>query len=45
MYSDGRDAHPLLGDYFIWFVSMIFLYMLLANCLKKAYVRHYGDLL
>jgi Mg2+-importing ATPase len=37
--------YPLPGEYFIWLVSMIFLYMLLATCLKKAYVRHYGDLL
>jgi hypothetical protein len=44
-YSDGRSAHPLPGEYFIWLVSTIFLYMLLATCLKKAYVRYYGDLL
>jgi len=37
--------YPLPGEYFIWLVGTIFLYMLLATCLKKAYVRHYGDLL
>ena len=37
--------YPLPGEYFIWLVSMILLYMMLATCLKKAYVRHYGDLL
>jgi Mg2+-importing ATPase len=37
--------YPLPGEYFTWLVGTIFLYMLLATCLKKAYVRHYGDLL
>jgi Mg2+-importing ATPase len=36
---------PLPGEYFIWLIGTIILYMLLATCLKKAYVRHYGDLL
>jgi magnesium-transporting ATPase (P-type) len=39
----GVGMKVLTGEYFIWLVSMIFLYMLLATCLKKAYVRHYGD--
>jgi len=35
----------LPGEYFVWLVGTIILYMLLATCLKKAYVRHYGELL
>lgn len=36
---------PLPGEYFWWLAGMIILYMALATCLKKAYVRHYGELL
>jgi Mg2+-importing ATPase len=36
---------PLPSEYFAWLSATILLYMLLATCLKKAYVRHYGDLL
>jgi Mg2+-importing ATPase len=45
--SFGRrlDLVPLPAEYFIWLVATIFLYMLLATCLKKAYVKHYGELL
>ncbi|WP_461256084.1 magnesium-translocating P-type ATPase [Treponema sp. R80B11-R83G3] len=39
------DLVPLPGEYFIWLVATILLYMLLATCLKKAYVKHYGELL
>jgi Mg2+-importing ATPase len=35
----------LPGEYFIWLVVTIILYMALATCLKKAYVKHYGELL
>lgn len=31
--------------YFVYLVVTIFLYMVLATVLKKAYVRHYGELL
>jgi len=37
--------YPFPGEYFIWLTGMILLYMMLATCLKKAYVRHYGELL
>ncbi len=36
---------PLPASYFAYLAPCIFLYMLLATCLKKAYVRHYGELL
>jgi len=39
----GLCALP--GEYFAWLVGTIVLYMLLATCLKKAYVKHYGELL
>jgi len=45
--SFGRrlDLVPLPGEYFIWLVATILLYMLLATCMKRAYVKHYGHLL
>ncbi len=36
---------PMPASYFAYLIPCIFLYMLLATCLKKAYVRHYGELL
>jgi len=39
----GLVALP--GEYFPWLIGTILLYMCLATCLKKAYVRHYGELL
>ena len=36
---------PLPGTYFVYLIPCILLYMLLATVLKKAYVRHYGELL
>ncbi len=35
----------LPASYFLFLIPCILLYMLLATCLKKAYVRHYGELL
>ncbi|MDO4505683.1 MAG: HAD-IC family P-type ATPase [Spirochaetales bacterium] len=39
----GFAALP--ASYFAYLVSCILLYMMLATSLKKAYVRHYGELL
>ena len=39
----GFTALP--GAYFAYLIPCILLYMLLATSLKKAYVRHYGELL
>ena len=36
---------PLPGEYFWWLAGTILLYMALATIMKKAYVRHYGELL
>ncbi|WP_068780450.1 hypothetical protein [Paenibacillus sp. GM2] len=36
---------PLPAAYFAYLIPCIILYMVLAISLKKAYVRHYGDLL
>lgn len=36
---------PLPGAYFAYLIPCILLYMALATSLKKAYVRHYGELL
>ncbi len=36
---------PLPSSYFAYLAPCILLYMMLATCLKKAYVRHYGELL
>jgi len=36
---------PLPPVYFVWLVGTIILYMGLATLLKKAFVRHYGELL
>jgi Mg2+-importing ATPase len=36
---------PLPPVYFGWLALTIFLYMALATCLKKAFIRHYGELL
>ncbi|HMM06920.1 MAG TPA: magnesium-translocating P-type ATPase [Clostridiales bacterium] len=36
---------PLPAAYFAYLIPCIILYMALATSLKKAYVRHYGDLL
>ncbi len=43
----GRDLGfiPLPSAYFAYLIPCIVLYMVLATSLKKAYVRHYGDLL
>ena len=35
----------LPAQYFLYLVPCIVLYMLLATSIKKAYVRHYGQLL
>ena len=35
----------LPASYFAYLIPCILLYMVLATSLKKAYVRHYGDLL
>ena len=35
----------LPGAYFAYLIPCILLYMALATSLKKAYVRHYGELL
>ena len=39
----GFAALPL--SYFAYLLPCILLYMALATSLKKAYVRHYGELL
>lgn len=39
----GFVALPM--SYFVYLIPCILLYMLLATSLKKAYVRHYGELL
>lgn len=39
----GLGALP--GEYFLFLIPCILLYMLLATSLKKAYVRRYGELL
>lgn len=36
---------PLPPAYFLFLIPCIFAYMILATSLKKAYVRHYGELL
>ncbi|BBB92459.1 MAG TPA: magnesium-translocating P-type ATPase [Methylomusa anaerophila] len=36
---------PLPASYFVYLIPCIALYMVLATSLKKAYIRHYGDLL
>ena len=36
---------PLPMSYFVYLIPCILLYMILATSLKKAYVRHYGELL
>lgn len=36
---------PMPGSYFLYLIPCILLYMMLATSLKKAYVRHYGELL
>ncbi len=43
----GRDLGflPLPSAYFAYLIPCIILYMALATSIKKAYVRHYGDLL
>ncbi len=33
------------GWYFLYLVPCVILYLLLAQCVKRAYVRHYGELL
>lgn len=35
----------LPAAYFAYLIPCILLYMILATSLKKAYVRHYGELL
>ncbi|MDO5849033.1 MAG: magnesium-translocating P-type ATPase [Methanobrevibacter sp.] len=39
----GMTALPM--SYFIYLIPCILLYMLLATSLKKAFIRHYGELL
>lgn len=39
----GLIALPM--SYFAYLIPCILLYMILATSLKKAYVRHYGELL
>ena len=39
----GFEALP--ASYFAYLVPCILLYMMLATSLKKAYVRHFGELL
>lgn len=39
----GFEALPV--EYFVYMIPCILLYMLLATSLKKAYIRHYGELL
>ncbi|MCD7740083.1 MAG: magnesium-translocating P-type ATPase [Candidatus Gastranaerophilales bacterium] len=34
-----------MASFFVYLLPFMFLYMLLATSLKKAYVKHYGDLL
>ena len=41
--SIGLTALP--GEYFWYLAGTSILYMVLATILKKAYVRHYGELL
>jgi len=36
---------PLPAAYFAYLIPCILLYMALATSLKKAYARHYGELL
>ncbi len=36
---------PMMPSYFLYLIPCILLYMVLATSLKKAYVKHYGDLL
>ena len=36
---------PLPAMYFAYLIPCILLYMALATSIKKAYVRHYGELL
>ena len=36
---------PLPAGYFAYLIPCILLYMMLATSMKKAYVRHYGELL
>lgn len=36
---------PLPLEYFIYLIPCILLYMILATSIKKAYMRHYGELL
>ena len=41
--DDCEMALPV--QYFAYLIPCILLYMLLATSLKKAYIRHYGELL
>lgn len=43
--GDALGFAALPGSYFAYLIPCILLYMLLATSLKKAYVRHYGELL
>ncbi|MCD7709703.1 MAG: cation transporting ATPase C-terminal domain-containing protein, partial [Clostridiales bacterium] len=36
---------PLPATYYLYLIPFILMYMLLATSLKKAYVKHYGELL
>ncbi len=44
-FGTRLGMYPLSGGYFVYLFFCILLYMALATCLKKAYVKHYGDLL
>ena len=43
--GDALGFVALPASYFAYLIPCILLYMLLATSLKKAYVRHYGELL
>ena len=43
--GDALGLMPLPGAYFLYLVPCIALYMVLATGLKKAYMRHFGELL
>ncbi len=36
---------PMMGSFFLYLIPCVFLYMLLATSIKKAYEKHYGFLL
>ena len=44
-FRKGAWVCGFAAVYFAYLISCILLYMILATSLKKAYVRHYGELL